>query len=78
MRSTTPGQSSSKAPDATRTGGIADLAGPFDVFVNSFSFQEMEPDVVEHYVSQVASKQVSYVVSLNSRKGKPKIVDGHE
>jgi len=55
---------------------IADVPGPFDVFVNSFSFQEMEPGVVEHYVSQVASKQVSYVVSLNSRAGKPKAADG--
>jgi putative sugar O-methyltransferase len=51
---------------------IGDVAGPFDVFLNSFSFQEMEPDVVEQYVSQVAAKDVSYVVSLNSILGKRK------
>jgi len=50
---------------------IGDVAGPFDVFVNSFSFQEMEPDVVAHYVAAVAAKDVAYVVSMNSRVGKP-------
>lgn len=49
---------------------IEDLSGPFDVFVNSYSFQEMEPDVVEHYVETVTRLDVSYVVSLNSREGK--------
>jgi putative sugar O-methyltransferase len=49
---------------------IADVAGPFDVFVNSFSFQEMEPDVVESYLDTVRDLGVSYVVSLNSRRGK--------
>ena len=57
---------------------ICDVQGPFDVFFNSFSFQEMEPDVVEHYVDQVAGKDVSYVVSLNSRHGKPKAIDGND
>jgi putative sugar O-methyltransferase len=57
---------------------IDDLAGPFDVFVNSYSFQEMEPDVVERYVSRVAAKDVSWVVSLNSRRGKPTVGEGHE
>jgi putative sugar O-methyltransferase len=51
---------------------IGDVEGRFDVFVNSFSFQEMEPPVVAHYVAQVAAKDVPYVVSLNSRLGKPK------
>ena len=50
---------------------IGDLSGPFDVFVNSFSFQEMEPDVVEHYLDAVTALGVSYVVSLNSLHGKP-------
>jgi len=49
---------------------IGDLQGPFDVFVNSFSFQEMEPEVVQRYVDTVVGLGVSYVVSLNSRKGK--------
>jgi putative sugar O-methyltransferase len=57
---------------------IGDVDGPFDVFVNTFSFQEMEPEVVEHYVTQVVAKDVSYVVSLNSRVGKPRTSDGHE
>jgi hypothetical protein len=56
---------------------IADVQGPFDVFVNTYSFQEMEPDVVAHYITQVAAKDVEYVVSLNSRHGKPKLSDGH-
>ena len=57
---------------------IDDVAGPFDVFVNSYSFQEMEPDVVERYVSRVVAKDVSFVVSLNSRRGKPSVAEGHE
>ncbi|AKU15182.1 putative sugar O-methyltransferase [Luteipulveratus mongoliensis] len=54
---------------------IEDLEGEFEVFVNSFSFQEMEPDVVDHYVDQVSSKGLRYVVSLNSRQGKPKAAE---
>ena len=46
------------------------MTGPFDVFVNSFSFQEMEPDVVERYISDVAALGVDWVVSLNSKAGK--------
>jgi putative sugar O-methyltransferase len=55
---------------------IDDVDGPFDLFVNCFSFQEMEPHVVANYVAKVVEKDVSYVVSLNSRKGKPKASDG--
>lgn len=51
---------------------IGDLQDQFEVFVNTFSFQEMEPDVVQHYIDQVCAKGVRYVVSLNSVKGKPK------
>lgn len=50
---------------------IADVSDDFDVFLNSFSFQEMEPDVVEHYVDVIAKKGVRYAVSLNSILGKP-------
>ncbi|OGO53529.1 MAG: hypothetical protein A2Z32_08665 [Chloroflexi bacterium RBG_16_69_14] len=57
---------------------IGDIAGPFDVFVNSFSFQEMEPDVVERYISDVAAKEVDWVVSLNSKTGKRKATEGDE
>lgn len=49
---------------------IGDLRGRYDVFVNSFSFQEMEPSVVERYVDIVAELGVKHVVSLNSRAGK--------
>lgn len=55
---------------------IREVSGPFDVFVNSFSFQEMEPDVLEHYVAQVADKDVEFVVSLNSKRGKQKAGEG--
>lgn len=57
---------------------LPDLRGPFDVFVNSFSFQEMEPHVVDHYVGMVADIGVTYVVSLNSRKGKRRATTGTE
>lgn len=48
---------------------IEDVQGDFDVFVNSFSFQEMEFDVVDRYVGAVCAKGVRYAVSLNSREG---------
>jgi putative sugar O-methyltransferase len=51
---------------------IKDVRGDFDVFVNAYSFQEMEPSVVEHYIDAVAEAGVEHVVSLNSRNGKPK------
>jgi putative sugar O-methyltransferase len=57
---------------------LPDVRGPFDVFVNSFSFQEMEPHVVDHYVGMVADLGVTYVVSLNSREGKRRATDGTE
>lgn len=49
---------------------LPDLEEDFEVFVNSFSFQEMEPDVVENYVDLVCGKGIRYAVSLNSREGK--------
>jgi len=54
---------------------VDDLVGTFDVFVNSFSFQEMEPNVVEHYAAAVAAKGVTHVVSLNSRDGKKRATE---
>jgi len=73
-------------PVAGDTGGSAclptwrlpEVRGPFDVFVNSFSFQEMEPHVVDHYVGTVAGLGVTYVVSLNSREGKRRATEGTE
>ncbi|HEV7652713.1 MAG TPA: putative sugar O-methyltransferase [Actinophytocola sp.] len=57
---------------------LPDVRGPFDVFVNSFSFQEMEPHVVDHYVDVVSGLGVTYVVSLNSREGKRRATAGTE
>jgi putative sugar O-methyltransferase len=57
---------------------IGDVAGPFDVFVNSFSFQEMEPDVVERYVADVAALGVDWAVSLNSKAGKRRATESDE
>lgn len=57
---------------------LPQVRGPFDVFVNSFSFQEMEPHVVDHYVGMVAELGVKYVVSLNSRAGKRRAIAGEE
>ena len=57
---------------------LPDIVGPFDVFTNTYSFQEMEPDVVDHYVQKVADLEVRYVVSYNSILGKPKRVEGVE
>lgn len=57
---------------------IDDVRETFDVFVNSFSFQEMEPHVVERYVAAVARLGVEHVVSLNSRDGKRRAVEGGE
>ncbi len=56
---------------------IDDLDQSFDVFVNSYSFQEMEPDVVEQYIDSVCRIGPKYVVSLNSKEGKPKVSEGH-
>lgn len=57
---------------------IDDLEQAFDVFLNAYSFQEMEPDVVEQYIESVCRIGPKYVVSLNSRSGKPKVSEGHE
>lgn len=51
---------------------IDDLTDDFEVFVNTYSFQEMEPDVVERYVDAVCKRGIKWAVSLNSREGKPK------
>ena len=49
---------------------LSDITAEFDVFVNSYSFQEMEPDVVENYVDLVVARGITWAVSLNSRLGK--------
>ena len=55
---------------------LPDLTSDYDVFVNSFSFQEMEPEVVENYVDLVVARGVTWAVSLNSRLGKPVKTEG--
>lgn len=69
-----------KSDEAWRRGFVACLpswklpeipSGKVDVFVNSFSFQEIEPEAVEAYCDIIATIAPRYVVSLNSRAGKP-------
>lgn len=55
---------------------LPDLRGDFDAFVNSYSFQEMEPDVVANYIDLVCDRGLRYAVSLNSRAGKRKAEPG--
>jgi putative sugar O-methyltransferase len=50
---------------------LPQLSGSTDLFVNAFSFQEMEPEVVENYATGIARLGARFVVSLNSRAGKP-------
>lgn len=57
---------------------IEDVEGDFDVFVNSFSFQEMEPEVVDNYIETVCAKGVTYAVSLNSEQGTAKAAKAGE
>jgi putative sugar O-methyltransferase len=45
-------------------------AGKFDLFVNAFSFQEMEPETVSSYADLVAQIGPLHVASQNSRGGK--------
>ncbi len=45
-------------------------ADPVDVFVNTYSFQEMEPHVVKNYVEVVNKISPEFILSLNSTNGK--------
>ena len=57
---------------------IGDISGPFDVAVNCYSFQEMEPDVVENYAEHISNLDAEYVVSCNSRAGKRKATEDNK
>lgn len=57
---------------------LGDLQDTFEVFVNSYSFQEMEPDVVDRYIGQVCDRGITWAVSLNSRDGKPRAAQSGE
>ncbi len=45
------------------------INGHFDLFVNFTSFQEMEPDVVSHYVNKVSPMIKHYVLLMNRKCG---------
>lgn len=46
------------------------LKGEFDLFVNFISFQEMEPHIVNNYISIVEKHTSKYVLLRNSKSGK--------
>jgi putative sugar O-methyltransferase len=48
------------------------LQGSFDLFVNFISFQEMEPEVVEHYLDHMKRLECKFALIRNLREGKPK------
>jgi putative sugar O-methyltransferase len=41
-----------------------------DVFFNTYSFQEMEPHVVDNYVNVISGIRPEFIVSMNSTNGK--------
>ena len=49
---------------------IPRITGEIDLFVNYFSFQEMEPDVVENYARFVTNCNAKYVLLRNQETGK--------
>ncbi|MEA1967431.1 MAG: putative sugar O-methyltransferase [Thermodesulfobacteriota bacterium] len=46
------------------------LHGDIDLFVNFISFQEMEPDIVENYCSNVRCLNPKYILIRNIKEGK--------
>lgn len=55
---------------------IPKLRGQIDLFVNFISFQEMEPDVVRNYLSEVDRLGARLVLLRNIREGKAKAAPG--
>lgn len=51
------------------------ITGEFELFANFISFQEMEPVVVQNYISYVQTLTTKFVLLRNSRSGKPKATD---
>jgi putative sugar O-methyltransferase len=49
------------------------IVGELDLFVNFISFQEMEPEVVANYLSQIKRLNVKWVLLRNMREGKQKV-----
>ena len=52
------------------------LVGQADLFANFFSFQEMEPAVVQTYIGQAVRLNPSFVLLRNSRRGKKVVQAG--
>ncbi len=51
---------------------LSRLRGNIDLFVNFISFQEMEPNVVENYLSLVTGLNPTWILLRNLREGKQK------
>ncbi|WP_108944058.1 putative sugar O-methyltransferase [Shewanella halifaxensis] len=49
---------------------LEEVEGEIDLFVNFISFQEMEPDIVENYLSEVDRLKSRFVLLRNLREGK--------
>ena len=49
---------------------LPDLTGELDLFINSISFQEMEPEIVENYLKHITRLNCKYVLLRNLREGK--------
>ncbi|WP_417682581.1 putative sugar O-methyltransferase [Roseibium sp.] len=54
---------------------IEALSGQIDVFVNFFSFQEMEPEVVANYLGHVDRLEPKWILLRNMREGKQQRTD---
>ena len=52
------------------------LKGQVDLFVNFISFQEMEPEVVENYLTHVTKLNARWIMLRNMREGKQKKTHG--
>jgi len=54
------------------------LKGKIDLAVNFISFQEMEPEIVENYLSEIDRLEATYVLLRNMREGKRTLAQGAE
>jgi len=54
------------------------LTGQIDLFVNFISFQEMEPNIVRNYLSQVRRLECRYVLLRNLKEGKQVATDSSQ
>ncbi len=54
---------------------IESLKGTIDVFVNSISFQEMEPEIVDNYLKVISTLKPKFIMLRNLREGKNTVPD---